>query len=212
MDRLAAWMRYYGIPVDAALGTIVILAIATLSNIALNRALRRILLELQPRFHLPPDVVLFFTRTLSYILWVGTGLLILNVWGVSVAGLWTFLVSTATVIGVGFLAVWTMVSNMTASLFITIWHPFRLGETVEILPENLKGRVIDRNLMFTIMQEREGATLQVPNNLFFQKIFRVTASDEPYFLGSAERSDRAAGSVRSMRDREDHAEEGDARR
>jgi small-conductance mechanosensitive channel len=200
MDRLAGWMRYYGIPADAALGTIVILIIAIAGNIVINRALRRILLDLQPRFHLPPDVVLFFTRSVSYVLWVGTGLLILNVWGVSVAGLWTFLVSTATVIGVGFLAVWTMVSNMTASLFITIWHPFRLGETVVILPENLSGRVIDRNLMFTILREQEGATLQIPNNLFFQKIFRVIGSEERYLLGSSERTDNAAaGGLRPIR-------------
>jgi hypothetical protein len=41
----------------------------------------------------------------------------------------------ATVIGVGFLATWTMVSNVTASVFIGIWKPFHLDDTVEILPE-----------------------------------------------------------------------------
>ena len=76
----------------------------------------------------------------------------------------------------GFLATWAMVSNVTASLFLTIWHPFRLGDTVELLPENLKGRAIDRNLMFTVLREESGSVLQVPNNLFFQKIFRVSGN------------------------------------
>jgi small-conductance mechanosensitive channel len=58
--------------------------------------------------------------------------------------------------------------------FITIWRPFHLGDNVELLPENLKGRVIDRNLMFTVLSEDSGATLLVANNLFFQKIFRVS--------------------------------------
>jgi small-conductance mechanosensitive channel len=96
---------------------------------------------------------------------------------VSVSGLWTLLVTTATIIGVGFLAVWAMISNVTANLFITIWRPFQLGDTVELLPENLKGRVIVRNLMFTVLREENGARLHVPNNLFFQKIFRVSQAE-----------------------------------
>ena len=49
-------------------------------------------------------------------------------------------------------------------------------DTVELLPENLKGRAVDRNLMFTVLAEDDGSFLQVPNNLFFQKIFRVARS------------------------------------
>ena len=66
-----------------------------------------------------------------------------------------------------------MISNATANLFITIWRPFQLGDTVEFLPENFKGGVVVRNLMFTVLREENGARLLVPNNLLFQKIFRV---------------------------------------
>jgi small-conductance mechanosensitive channel len=47
----------------------------------------------------------------------------------------------------------------------------------EILPENLKGRVTKINLMFTTLREDSGNELQVPNNFFFQKMFRV--GDQP---------------------------------
>ena len=49
-----------------------------------------------------------------------------------------------------------------------------MGHKVEMLPENRRGRVIDRNMMFTVLREEKGQVLQVPNNLLFQKIFRVT--------------------------------------
>ena len=98
----------------------------------------------------------------------------------SVNGLWTLLVSAVTVIGVGFLAVWTMISNVTASLFITIWRPFQFGQTIELLPENLKGRIVDRNMMFTVLREEGGARLHIPNNLFFQKAFRVSGGETLY--------------------------------
>ena len=101
-------------------------------------------------------------------------LIILGLWGLDVSGIWALLISAAAIIGVGFLAVWTIVSNITASLFLSVWRPFKLGQTVEVLPENLKGRVIDRNLMFTVLRDGEDRVLQVPNNFFFQKMFWVT--------------------------------------
>jgi len=88
------------------------------------------------------------------------------------------LVSATAVIGVGFLATWAMVSNFTASFFLTIWQPFRLGDTVILLPDNTGGRVTDRNLMFTVLREQDGSVINVPNNFFFQKIFRVVSAAE----------------------------------
>jgi small-conductance mechanosensitive channel len=112
-------------------------------------------------------------------LWVIVGMVVLEIWGISLGRFWTLLVSAATVIGVGFLATWTMVSNITASFFIAVWRPFHLGDTVEVLPESLKGRVIDSNLMFVVVREDGGALIQIPNNLFFQKMFRVTGRSDP---------------------------------
>jgi len=67
-----------------------------------------------------------------------------------------------------------MTSNFTASFFLALWRPFHVGQTVEVLPENLKGRVVGRNLMFTTLSEESGSVLQIPNSLFFQKMFRVS--------------------------------------
>lgn len=196
MSGVLASLRDFGVPGEAVAGTIVVLVAAFIGSLYINRALRRVLLGIQPRLRLPSETTVFFTRALSSLLWLCAGLLVLDVWGISVAGIWTVLASAAAVIGVGFLAVWTIVSNITASLFITIWHPFRLGETVEILPENLRGRVIDRNLMFTVLREASGAALQIPNSLFFQKIFRVSASDEQYLFEYLEEGGRSrAGSA-----------------
>ncbi|MFL4971728.1 MAG: mechanosensitive ion channel domain-containing protein, partial [Xanthobacteraceae bacterium] len=130
---------------------------------------------------LPYEAVLTVTRIASGALWVITVLVVLEIWGIGVGGLWTLLVSAATLVGVGFLATWTMVSNITASLFIMIWRPFRLGDRVEILPENLKGRVVDRDLMFVVLREEAGSAIRIPNNLFFQKMFRVSDSEPSSF-------------------------------
>ncbi len=112
--------------------------------------------------------------TLTPTLWTLTVFIVLDVWGIGLGGVWAILVRAVTIIGVGFIATWAMTSNFTASFFLVLWRPFHVGQTVEILPENLKGRVVDRNLMFTTLSEDNGRVLQIPNSLFFQKIFRVS--------------------------------------
>ena len=178
MDNILGWLKQYSVSFETVLVTIVLLIAASAVILILNRWMLRSLQRFEQRLSLPYETLVNAARLVTGLLWLITAMLVLSLWGVSVSGLWTLLVSAAAVIGVGFLAVWTMISNVTASLFITIWRPFHLGHTVELLPENLKGRVVDRNMMYTIIREEGGALLHVPNNLFFQKMFRVSGSAE----------------------------------
>ncbi|WP_455380161.1 mechanosensitive ion channel family protein [Acidihalobacter prosperus] len=144
----------------------------------LQRWLKRILARLRHQTGLSVDTTLFFQRLGAASLWVILVLLSLRLMGVNVNGLWAILASTLAVVGVGLLAVWTMVSNITASLFIWVWRPYELGELIELLPDGLKGRAIDRSLMFTEIREEDGSTLMIPNNLFFQRIIRRAPNDK----------------------------------
>lgn len=190
MNAIPAWLMRHNASLTIIAATAAILVAAIVINVLLNRLMERSLKGLEQRFALHYETLLTVTRIITGLFWLITSMLILSLWGVSVSGLWTLLVSAAAVIGVGFLAVWTMISNVTASLFITIWRPFQFGQTVELLPENLKGRVIGRNMMFTVLREGDGTLLHVPNNLFFQKIFRVSGSSELSRFESLESQDR----------------------
>jgi small-conductance mechanosensitive channel len=197
MHALVAWVDQANISVPLLLATVVLIISALIAILALNRLLRGWLRRVEARVNLSSETVLTLTRVVSAGLWLVTAMLVLNLWGISVSGLWTLLASAIAVVGVGFLAVWTMVSNATASFFISLWRPFRLGQTVEILPENLKGRVIDRNLMFTVLRDEDGNLLQVPNNLFFQKMFRVSVRGKPSLFECMEneRTDASSGTA-----------------
>jgi small-conductance mechanosensitive channel len=190
MQGLVAWADRSDISVPTLLVTVALIICTLIVALVLNRLLRRSVGRVAARVHLPYETVLTLTRVVSGSLWLVTGMLVLNMWGIGLSGLWTLLASAVAVIGVGFLAVWTMISNVTASFFITLWRPFRLGQSVELLPENLKGRVIDRNLMFTVLRDEGGNTLQVPNNLFFQKMFRVSDSGKPSLFEDLENERR----------------------
>jgi small-conductance mechanosensitive channel len=194
MDQIVAWLTQNGIGLAAITSTLALLCGAGIAIAALTRVMRRAIPPLEARLHLPNRTGQLLIRVVSGCLWLMVILLILNIWGVGIGGVWTFLASAIAVVGVGFLAVWAMVSNVTAAFFLTVWRPFQLGHTVEILPEALSGRVIDRNMMFTVLQEDAGGTLYVPNNLFFQRIFRVTAA---YPRPAAETVEGAAARTRA---------------
>ena len=178
MNDLAHWLDGHNVRVMPVLATVVLVIGAFAIGYLLKRPLQESLRQLATRLRLPYGAVLTTTRLVITALWIVVAMLVLEIWGVSVGGLWTLLVSAATIIGVGFLATWTMVSNITASFFIAFWRPFRLGDKIEVLPENLMGRVIDSNLMFVVVREDSGAVIQIPNNLFFQKMFRVIGNGD----------------------------------
>jgi small-conductance mechanosensitive channel len=199
MNDLAVWLNQHGVSAIAVLATIGLVIGAFVLSYLLKRPLRDSLRQLASRLRLPYESVLTATRLLIGALWIVVAMLVLEIWGISVGGLWTLLVSVATIVGVGFLATWTMISNITASFFIAFWRPFHLGDTIEMLPENLSGRVIDRNLMFVVVRENGGAVIQIPNNLFFQKMFRVSGSSNKTLFEEYESETDPARRARSDR-------------
>jgi hypothetical protein len=63
-----------------------------------------------------------------------------------------------------------MITRSAAAAVWIVWA------NVEILPEGVKGQAVSRDMMFTALREESGSTLQIPNNLFFQKMFRVSGN------------------------------------
>jgi hypothetical protein len=174
MNGIFDFMERHDGSLLATVATVGLAAGAFIVSYMLKRPVFDALRQFAALIGLPYESGVTAARLLMGAMWIIVGLLALEIWGISVGGVWTLLVSAATLVGVGFLATWTMISNITASFFIAIWRPFHLGDTVEIIPENCSGRVIDNNLMFIVVRESGGAVLQIPNNLFFQKMFRVT--------------------------------------
>jgi small-conductance mechanosensitive channel len=175
MTQIIEWLNQHNISAVNAIGTVAVLFLASIIIPILSRFLRQRLSYLQGRLNLTDETNFTINRAITAILWTLTVFIALNVWGIGLGGVWAVLISAITIVGVGFIATWAMISNFTASFFLVLWRPFQVGQTVEILPEKLKGRVVERNLMFTTLSEEGDSLLQIPNNLFFQKVFRVSS-------------------------------------
>ena len=123
----------------------------------------------------PVEVVaLFFVR---YGLIITAVLMSLQRVGVLVNA-WGMLSAVLAMVAIGFFAVWSVLSNLMCTLYLLVARPFRVGDTVEVFPETLKGRVIDLSFTFTTLRQEDGDLIRLPNNQFLQKVIRIHRGEE----------------------------------
>lgn len=148
----------------------------------LQRLVRRLFRRLKDSYTLPVEMLVGARRVSGFLIYGAALLLVLERLGVSGTVLWTAFTGFAAVAAVAFFAAWSVLSNIFCTVLIFATRPFRIHDHIEVLENGdkpgLKGRVIDINLIYTTLQEPAAETqtqatvLQVPNNLFFQRIVR----------------------------------------
>ena len=79
------------------------------------------------------------------------------------------------VVGIALFAQWSILSNVTASLIIFFFFPYRVGDHIRITDEkeNLEGNIVEITLFHIIIKRAEGDLLTYPNSLVFQKAIIV---------------------------------------
>ena len=147
---------------------------------ALQRMLRRFIVRIGERYRLPMELLMPLRGVLSWLIMGSAVLMVLERLGVSATVLWTALTGFAAVAAVAFFAAWSVLSNLFCALLIFTAGPFRVGDQLEVVDSadkpGVRGRVVDINLLYTTLEDvsenSQGALLQIPNSLFFQKVVR----------------------------------------
>ncbi len=171
---------------DAAVERAIVVGIVALAAIVVLRMGRRLILGIQRSRNLPDAAVLPIRRFLRVTILILALLIALQLVGVPMTTVWTAVSGLLALIAIGFIAVWSVLSNAMCSFLLMIFKPFRIGDMVEIIDTaagpNVGGRVTDVTLMFVVLREEAGegdggpaSLIQVPNNIFFQKTIRRRA-------------------------------------
>jgi hypothetical protein len=112
--------------------------------------------------------------------------------GIKLTSIFAVLLTLTGMVAIGFIAVWSILSNLSCALFLILFKMFQIGDEIEIIEPiggpGLKGRVQDFNIMFTSLVEdatdgSECFVTQVPNNIFSQKTMRRKKGDKTVNLG-----------------------------
>lgn len=163
--------------------TLKILLVAVIAFV-LNRIVRKAITSLADRKIIGRRPSRILTTTARWVFIVSAIILSLQILGISIATVWASLSAMLVLVAIGFIAVWSVLSNASCALFLVIFAPFRIGDEIELIEPSLqepgksgvKGKVIDITLLYTTLVESEAGeelvTVRIPNNQFFQKAIR----------------------------------------
>ncbi len=118
---------------------------------------------------------------LSYLfIYIAVGSVLVIIWGVDHKQFALFISSVLAVLGVGFFAQWSILSNLTASVILFFSHPIRLGDRVRILDKDFDwtGEVKDITGFYLFMKTDDNRNITIPNSLVIQKGIEILDKNE----------------------------------
>ncbi len=147
-------------------------AIVLAGAVALYVAVREFVAARARRGRFPRLAVRPVGLALKYTIIVVALILVMGCWGFAIDSVMGSLGAVLGLIGIGFVAVWSVLSNVVCTFVLVAFKPFSAGDKIEFVGNDLKGRVTDLNLIFTTLAVDHEETIIVPNNIFFQQIFK----------------------------------------
>ncbi|MDP5140833.1 MAG: mechanosensitive ion channel family protein [Spirosomaceae bacterium] len=116
-------------------------------------------------------IVKKITTIVLYLLAIG---ILLLVWGIAPSELAAYLASLFTVVGIAFLAQWSIISNITSTLIIFFNHQVNIGDSVVVLDKDysVSGKISDIGLFFIIIKVETDEYVSIPSNVFMQKMVK----------------------------------------
>jgi small-conductance mechanosensitive channel len=102
--------------------------------------------------------------------------LLLLVWEISLHSVWVSLTGILAVTAIAFFAIWSLVGNILAGVILYFTSPFKIEDTIEVMPDEICGTVLAINTFYTVLLDEDGGYINIPNSLFFQKYIRVKRS------------------------------------
>ena len=160
---------------NEVLYTVILLVVLYTLNSLLKRAIRRFgrnsAINMNSR-----KIIFYLSNLLFYILAFGG---ISLIWGVNLEDFSLFITSVLAFVGIGFVAQWSILSNLTASVILFFSHPLRLGNRVRVLDKDFDwtGKVVDITAFYLFMQTDDGRMITIPTNLVIQKGIEILSDD-----------------------------------
>ena len=102
-------------------------------------------------------------------------LVLVSIWGVKPDQIFLFISSILTLVGVGFFAQWSILSNVTAGVILFFSFPFKIGDRIRIMDKDfpIEAEIKDISSFYTLLKTDSGENISVPNNLLLQKAIEI---------------------------------------
>lgn len=144
-------------------------AIALFTVFTLSSFLKFYAKKTQEKHQIKKSRYFAIKRLVSFLSIVLCAVALVFIWGIDVKNLWASMTGILAMIAVAFFAVWSLVGNILAGFIIYFTSPFKINDTIEVMPDEIRGKVLAINTFYTVLFDDEENYINVPNSLFFQK-------------------------------------------
>jgi small-conductance mechanosensitive channel len=154
----------------------IIESIALITIVALLRFLfRKSTRRMASSLNLNPERKTLMTQTVNTFLSLVAFVALIAIWSIDTKELIFFISSLLTALGIAFLAQWSILSNITASMVLFFKHPLKIGESIKILDKDypIEGKLVKISLIFMHIELDNGEHITIPNNIVLNKIISV---------------------------------------
>jgi small-conductance mechanosensitive channel len=151
--------------------TLIVLVFLILVKIIARNSINRILSKFDfgiERKRISHKIVNLFITLFALIFLAG-------IWNIDRSQLMVFITSTITLVGVGFIAQWSILANVTSSLILFFNHPMKLGQEIQILDKeyDIHGTLVDISFFFLYIKTDEGEIITIPNSVVLSKVIKI---------------------------------------
>jgi len=119
-------------------------------------------------------------KVLNFICVIVLLVLLAGIWGMKREQVVTYMASVLTILGIGFFAQWSLLSNITSGLILFFTHPVKLGDYVCIMDKDWQtiGQIEDITFFFLHIRDRNNHVFTISNTEVIQKMIRILTPDE----------------------------------
>ncbi|HHE0473345.1 TPA: mechanosensitive ion channel family protein [Vibrio parahaemolyticus] len=147
----------------------------------LKRIVNRAILNLATSKGVKKARLSFIQRCINVALLFLTASIFAIITGIGYGDVSLFLSSIFAVLGVAFIAQWSILSNITASFLIFFVFPYRVGDRIKVVDkdEDISGEIQEISMFHVLIKHDNGNLITYPNNQILQKAVLKLAKNKP---------------------------------
>ncbi len=171
---VAAWFKSHLDVLIISVGVIILYAVS-------RKVIRGLVKRHGAKNDFDKSRMLYITKITGLVNSIAFGALLGFVWEISLSGLSLYFASIFTVVGVALFAHWSILSNLTASVVLFFFFPYRIGSHIRIQDgdNSVEGLILDIKMFYIEIEMEDGRIASYPNNLAIQKpSFKKKGADD----------------------------------
>lgn len=158
--------------------------IAIVALVVAHLFTRRGINSMLKKIHFPLQRRKLTLRMINLLLTITAIVFISAIWGVKQTDIVVFISSAMAILGIAFVAQWSLLSNITAGLILFFNHPLKIGDHIKILEKDfvIEGIVNDITFFFIHIKTENKEKITLSNTIVLQKTISIVPSNEGEIL------------------------------